>query len=125
MDVQSPDHLHRLQAQPDVKVALLRLRPTPQSDEIRFERSPKNSAYWLPVTALDAQITRKGSVDETRECLDIYERPCWLIATALAPLPNSPYVVAIAAADGADINALVKLLQAVCHDYWHGSYFFK
>jgi hypothetical protein len=125
MDVQSPEHLERLRDQPEIKAALLRLRPTPTSSEARFERARKNTLYWPPIEALSAHLLSTGRAQEIRENCEIYGRPCLLLATSLVQSPNAPYAIALAAADGAPVETLLAILRSVSHDYWYGSYFFK
>ena len=125
MDEESPKHLERLRDQAEIKAALLRLQPTPTSTEARFERAPKNTLYWPPIEALAARFLAAGRTEEIREPREFYGRPCWLLATRVVDTPNAPYTIAVAAADGAPVEALVALLQDVGHDYWHGSSFFK
>jgi len=125
MDVQSPEHLERLRDQIAFKAALLRRHPDPAVGEARFERSPKNTHYWPPIEQLAAHFAASGLVQETLEEHTLYGRPCWLLATSLAPSPNSPYAIAVAAADSAPPDALLSLLRDVTHDYWYGSSFFK
>ncbi|MGH8675846.1 MAG: hypothetical protein ACREVG_16250 [Burkholderiales bacterium] len=123
MDVESPKHLERLRDQPEIKAALLREEPAADAAECRFERSARNSAYWPPIEALAASILATGRVEELCQPVTVYERSCWVIATALDP--RGPYAVAVTAADGAALEELVTVLRKVTHDYWHGSYFFK
>jgi len=123
MDVESPRHLERLRAEPEIKAVLLRERPTAGASECRFERSARNKAYWPPIEELAASILASGRVDEACRPVTIYGRACWLIATALDPL--GPYAVAVAAADGASVDDLTAVLRKVTDNYWFGSYFFK
>ena len=125
MDVESPKHLERLRDQPEIKAALLRFQPAPTATEVRFERAAKNTLYWPPIEELAARFLAMGRGEEIRETQDFYGRPCWLLAVTLARSPDAPYTIAVAAADGVPVDALVALLQDVSHDYWHGSYFFK
>ncbi len=125
MDVESPEHLERLRELPQIKFALLRLRAG-SPPEIRFERSARNTAYGPPVEALAADFIAARQPRELCTHIEVYGRPCWLIATLLVPRTDSPYAIAIAAADdGADLETLVGRLRQVCHDYWYGSTFFK
>jgi hypothetical protein len=125
MDVESSKHLERLRDQPEVKVALLRLRLDSIDDEARFERASKNTLYWPAVNNLAKRFLSIGRAEEVREAHEFYGRPCWLLATALAPSADAPFAIAVAAADGAPVQALVELLQGVSRDYWFGSSFFK
>ena len=125
MDIKSPEHLERLRDQPEVKVALLRLRPDSVEPEARFERAAKNRLYWPAVNDLANHFLVVGYAEEVQEAREFYGRPCWLLATVLAPSANAPFAVAVAAADGTDVQALVALLRSVSHDYWFGSSFFK
>jgi hypothetical protein len=125
MDVESPDHLERLRDQPDVKVALLRQRPEASASEARFERTAKNALYWPAVERLAARFIEQGHAADLQEPCEFYGRPCWLLATKLAPADDAPYAIAVAASDGASAAGLVALLQDVSRDYWFGSTFFK
>ena len=125
MDVESPKHLERLRDQPEIKAALLRFQPTPTATEVRFERAAKNTLYWPPIERLAERFLAMGRGEEVRETRDFYGRPCWLLAVTLAQSADAPYTIAVAAADGTPVDALVALLQDVSHDYWHGSSFFK
>jgi hypothetical protein len=125
MDIESPKHLDRLRDQPEVKVALLRLRPDSIEPEARFERASKNTLYWPAVNDLANHFLSVGRAEEVREEREFYGRPCLLLATILAPSADAPYAIAIVAADGTSDQALVALLQSVSHDYWFGSSFFK
>ncbi len=125
MDVRSPEHLERLRDQPEIKAALFRFQLTPTASEARFERARKNTLYWPPIDALSARFLATGRAQEIREDHQLYGRPCLLLATSLASSPHAPYVIALAAADGAPVETLLALLRRVSGDYWHGSYFFK
>lgn len=124
MDVQSPSHLERLRDQPEVKVALLRF-PGSGGNEVRFERSPKNTLYRDAIQPLADRFAAAGAVTGLREDALIYGRPCWLLAASLGPSSQSPAFIAVVAADGAPPEDLLALLQSVSHDYWYGSSFFK
>ena len=76
------------------------------------------SRHWIITDAT-------GHTEELRERHHFYGRPCWLLATTLRQSPGDPYAIAVAAADGAPVDALVALLQDVSDDYWFGSSFFK
>lgn len=125
MDIESPKHLERFRDQPEVKVALLRLRPDSVEPEARFERTSRNTLYWPAVNDLAQKILAVGHAEEVRENREFYGRPCWLLATSLAPTGGAPYAIAVAAADGISVEALIAMLQSVSRDYWFGSYFFK
>ncbi len=125
MDVESPDHLERLRDQPEIKAALLRFGPGPASAEARFERAARNTLYWPAVEQLSARFLAAAGSEEVTESREFYGRPCWLLATRLAASAESPYAIAVAAADGAPLAALVALLRRVGNDYWRGSDFFK
>ena len=124
MDVESPEHLERLRSQPEVKAAVLRLG-SDSTDEVRFERSSKNSLYWPPIEGLLDRFASTGYVFPLQEACVVYGRPCWLLATRLASSARAPFAVAVVAADGAPVEVLLELLQRVSGDYWFGSYFFK
>ena len=125
MDIESLEHLERFRDQHEVKVALLRLRPDSVEPEARFERASKNTLYWPAVNDLANHFLSVGHASEVQEQREFYGRPCWLLATALAPAADAPYAIAIAAADGTPVEAIVALLQRVSRDYWFGSRFFK
>jgi len=125
VDVESPHHLERLRGQPEVKAALLRLHASPEAPEARFERAPRNEAYWPPLLTLDRQVVGAGMPRYLQEDLTCYGRPCWILCVPLAESSGSPYAVAVTAADGAAAEVLADLLRDVTHDYWYGSYFFK
>lgn len=125
MDVESPRHLERFRDQPEIKAALLRAGPTAADTEARFERSARNTDYWAPILALSSRFLATGRSEALREPIEVYGRPCWLIATSMGPAETGPYSIALAAADGASSEDLVRLLLDVSHDYWHGSYFWK
>ena len=125
MDAESPEHLERLRDQPEVKVALLRLLPDSIEPEARFERASKNALYWPAVNCLASRFLSVGYAEEVREEREFYGRPCWLLATSLGSSADAPYAIAVAAADGTPIEALVALLHSVSHHYWFGSSFFK
>ena len=121
---QSPGPLERLRDRPEIKAALLRFGPAPAA-EARFERASKNTAYWEPIERLSARFLALEGAEEVCESHVLYGKPCWLLASKLADSPNAPYIMAVAAADGASVDTMVALLQAVSRDYWYGSYFFK
>ncbi len=123
MDVESPEHLEHLRAQPEIKAALLRERPVAGASECRFDRSAKNRDYWPPIEALAAGISAVGRIDEACTPLTVYGRSLWLIVTALDPA--GPYAIAVTSADGAPREMLAAVLRKVTHDYWYGSSFFK
>ena len=125
MDIESPEHLERLGDQPEIKAALLREGPAPEATEARFERAAKNRLYWPPIETLSTRFLAAGRSEEIRESVELYGRPCWLLATRIAESTEAPYAIAVAAADGAPVDALLALLREVSHDYWHGSSFFK
>lgn len=125
MDVGSPKHLERLRGEPAVKAALFRLDPDPAFGEARFERSSKNAAYWPPISQLAERFFAAGSVVPLTEGIRVYGRPCWLLAVPIAASPTSPFVIALASAEGPPSEALATFLREVCHDFWYGSSFFK
>lgn len=125
MDVEFQKHLERLRDQSEVKVALLRQSFDAAGPEVRFERAAKNLLYWPAVDHLANHFLSIGRAEEVREQREFYGRPCWLLATLLAPSAKAPYSIAVAAADGAPVQVLVTLLQSVSSDYWFGSTFFK
>ena len=83
------------------------------------------SADDPPIEALATRFLAAGRVDEVREPVALYGRPCWLLATRLADAAEAPYAIAVTAAGGAPVDDLLALLREVSHDYWHGSSFFK
>ena len=93
--------------------------------EARFERASKNTLYWPALNDLANHFLSVGHAQEVREEREFYGRPGFLLATSLAPSALAPYAIAVAAADGISVEALVALLQSVSHDYWFGSSFFK
>lgn len=125
MDIESPDHLLRLRDLPQIKAALLRSWLAHDAREARFERAAKNRLYWPPIENLSRRFLDSGHSEQICEGYQIYGQPCWLLAIALAPSPKSAYVIALTGADGASADELLALLRSVCHDYWHGSDFFK
>ena len=125
MDVESPKHLERLRDLPEIKVALLRMSVAADSSEARFERTAKGTLYWPPVRSLATHFAGAAQPSEIRTPITVYGRSCWLLATMLAPAASAPYVIAVAAADGAEMEAIIGRLREVSHDYWYGSYFFK
>lgn len=125
MDVQSPEHLERFRNQPEIKAVLLRAGPAQQDAEARFERVPKNTAYWPAILSLSSRFVSAGRSEEVRAPHEAYGRACWLLATTMGPPENGPYAIAVAAADGAPMEELQALLLDVSRDYWHGSYFWK
>lgn len=125
MDVESPRHLERFRDQPEIKAALLRAGPTTADTEARFERSTRNTDYWPPILALSSRFLATGRSESLQEPIEVYGRPCWLLATTMGPAETGPYAIALAAADGASSEDLMRLLLDVSHDYWHGSYFWK
>lgn len=125
MDIESPDHLERLRNQSEIKAALLRPWIAHDAKEARFERAAKNRLYWPPIENLSRRFLDAGRTEQVCEGCQIYCQPCWLRAIALAPSPKAAYVIALAGAEGASVDALLDLLRSVCHDYWHGSDFFK
>ena len=125
MDIESPDHLARLRHQSEIKAALLRPWIAHDAKEARFERAAKNRLYWPPIKNLSRRFLDAGRAEQVCEGCQIYGQPCWLLACVLAPSPNAAYVIALASADGLSADALLELLRSVCHDYWHGSDFFK
>jgi hypothetical protein len=125
VDIESPQHLERLRDQPEIKAALLRSWMALDAREVRFERAAKNRLYWPPIENLSRRFLDAGCAERVCDGQQIYGRPCWLLANVLAPSPNAAYVIALASADGAPLDVLQALLREVCHDYWHGSYFFK
>ena len=125
MDIESPDHLERLRNQSEIKAALLRPWIAHDAKEARFERAAKNRLYWPPIANLSRRFLDAGRAEEVCEGLQLYGRPCWLLACVLAPSPDAVYVIALVGADGAPVDLLQALLRDVCRDYWHGSYFFK
>ncbi|MCE9658420.1 MAG: hypothetical protein K8R60_07660 [Burkholderiales bacterium] len=124
MDVESAEHLERLRCQPEVKAALLRLAADSPA-EARFERAARNSLYRAAIQGLVDRFAATGFVLPLQEECVIYGRPCWLLATSLASSPQAPYAIAVVAADGAPVEALLELLHGVSRDYWFGSTFFK
>ena len=124
MDVESSEHLERLRSQPEVKAALLRLGGD-SADEARFERASRNSHYWSAIQGLVDRFAATGRVLPLQEECVVYGRPCWLLATSLSSSPQAPYAIAVVAADGTPVEALLELLHSVSHDYWFGSTFFK
>lgn len=125
MDVESPHHLERLRDLKSIKVALLLLGASSQNQQARFEHSSRNPDYWPAVEALRAQIVAAGAPVETCTPITVYGRPCWLICTLNAPRADSPFSIAVAAAESEKLEAIVARLRSVCHDYWYGLYFFK
>ena len=125
MDAESPIHLERLRACPEYKVAMLRMGLAASKDQVRFDRAPGNTSYWPPLLALLDRLQQAGAPAEVREPIEIYERPCLLIATSLTPSPIAPCALAVVAADGEHVEVLAERLRDVCHDYWYGSYFWK
>ena len=125
MDVESPRHLERLRDQPEIKAALLREQATPAATEVRFERSPRNTQYWPPIETLGARFLEAGRPASACDPIEVYGRPCWLLATALHPSTASPYAIAVASAEGAPVATLLALLRSVSEDYWHVSFFWK
>jgi hypothetical protein len=125
LDIESPDHLERLRDQPEVKVALLRRRPDAIDTEARFERAAKNTRYWPAVDELAERFRIAGRAEEVAIEQAFYGKPCWLMATVLAPAADAPFAIAVAAAVGLSASALVELLRDVSRDYWFGSSFFK
>lgn len=124
MDAELPHHLERFRSQPEIKAVLLRLGPLPGHSEARFERSSKNLDYWPAIQALSTRFLTAGRSEAVQEPVEIYGRPCWLLAAALGS-GGGPYAVAVTAADGAPVETLRELLLDVSHDYWYGSYFWK
>jgi len=125
VDVESPKHLERLRDQPEIKAALLCEQASPTAPEVRFERSPKNTLYWPPIESLAAGFLGVGRPAPVCEPIQLYGRPCWLLATALSPARESPYAIAVASAEGAPVATLLALLRRVSDDYWNGSHFWK
>jgi hypothetical protein len=125
MDIQSPKHLERFRDQPEIKAVLLRSFLSATANEARFERAAKNSLYWPPIDNLESRILLNNHIVEVQEAHQIYGRPCWLLGTSLTSSPNAPFLIAIVAADGTPVTALLTLLNEVSHDYWYGSTFFK
>lgn len=125
MDSESPTHLERLRDLPQIKVALLRLRATAPSRDARFERSARNALYWEPVETLATQLVAAQTPRELCTPVTLYGRPCWLICTALAAAPDSPYAIAVVSSEGVELAGVVEHLRNVTRDYWYGSYFFK
>lgn len=125
MDIESPEHLERLRDQPEIKAALLRSWMAHDAREARFERAAKNRLYWPAIENLGRRFLDAGRAEEVCKGLQLYGRPCWLLACVLAPSPKAAYVIALAGAEGAPVDVLQAVLRDVCRDYWHGSYFFK
>ncbi|MEO8634489.1 MAG: hypothetical protein ABI587_04330 [Gemmatimonadales bacterium] len=125
MDVESPKHLERLRDQPEIKAVLLREDAAPTATEARFDRAPKNTLYWSPIEALAARILGAGRPEEVCDPIHLYGRQCWLLATALSLSPRAPYAIAVASAEGAPVETLLRLLRSVSEDYWQGSTFWK
>ena len=125
MDIESPDHLERLRNQSEIKAALLRPWIAHDAKEARFERAAKNRLYWPPIENLSRRFLDSGRTEQVCQGYQIYGQPCWLLAIALAPSPKAAYAIALAGAQGASADAMLDQLRSVCHDYWHGSDFFK
>ena len=125
MDVESLVHLERLRDQPDVKAALLVLQVVEPDRSVRFERAAKNTEYWAPIQSVLQRFSAQGAIEEFREPVTIYGRPCTLIATARAPRDSAPFAIAVVASDGEPIEKIAALLRDVCYNYWYGSSFFK
>ncbi len=128
MDIESRAHLERLRDRPEVKAALFSLSVGVGASEARFERSARNSRYWEPIDQLVGQIREAGRCAPMRRALMVYGQPCLLLAVPLAPVADSPFAVAIVAADAAaltDADELTAQLQNTCRDYWYGGSFWK
>lgn len=125
MDVESPEHLERLRARPEYKVAMVRMGIADGHAEARFDRAPRHADYWPPLLALLDRLQHLGAPIETCEPVEVYGRPCWLLATALVATPTSPCALAVVAADGEPAEELAERLRDVCHNHWYGSYFWK
>ncbi len=124
MDAEAAHHLERFRSQQEIKAVLLREGPLAANTEARFERASKNSDYWPAILALSSRFLAAGRSESLQEPLEVYGRPCWLLAATLGS-GGGPFAIAVAAADGAPIEALRELLLDVSHDYWFGSYFWK
>jgi hypothetical protein len=125
VDVESPKHLEKLRDYPEIKAALLGFQVALPDRTAEFERSPKNTLYWPPIRALARRFTDSGSPAETRENIEVYGQPCWLISTLLDNRPDSPYAIAITDAAGAGAEDLIEALRRASDHYWNGSYFWK
>lgn len=125
MDVQSPAHLERFRARPEVKAVLFRLQAEPSAPFARFERTARNTDYWPPILALDTEFLAAATATELAVAHSVYQQPCLLLATRVGPNRASGYAIAMVAAEGSTTTEILALLRQVFDDYWHGSRFFK
>lgn len=125
MDVASPEHLERFRRQRAFKAVLLLRGPQPGAAQARFERASKNTLYWPVIDGLASRFFANGRAEDVLQNHVVYGRACWLLATTLSPSTESPFAIAVAAADDTGAESLVAVLQSVSRDYWFGSYFFK
>ena len=125
MDVESPKHLEKLRDYPEIKAAFFNYRVASPEMVAEFERAQKNELYWPPIRALARRFAESGAPAEKRDDIEVYDRPCWLISTLLAPRPDSPYAIAVTDASGAGADELIAALRKASDHYWNGSYFWK